>query len=155
MAPDDIHRWVKSNWGHDLNPDQLRCMATICAIATPYNLPIAHLGLSGKPAIEVHPHYVAVTLVSVDLATFDGSELTRLVRAAHANLVRVGMRPAQLMAKPRGYDSSIMFDVDHSDLLEQFIARGWWPQPAIRVQANHRQAEGHPFDFHPGMEALA
>ena len=153
----DLHQWVKANWGHDLNPDQLRCMETICAIRAAHNLPIARLGLDNKPAVEVHPLYVAVTLVNADLATFDGEELTRLVRAAHANRVRIGIHPALLVGKSRSFDSfeSVRFAVHPGDDLERFITRGWWPTSAIRVQANPRQAEGHRFERHPGMEALA
>jgi len=150
----DLHWWVKANWGHDLNPDQLRCMETICTIRAAHNLPLARLGLDRKPAIEVHPLYIAVTLFSVDLATFDGSELTRLVRAAHANRVRVGIHPALLMCKMRN-DSTITFEVGPGDDLDRWVARDWWPQAALRVQANHRKPEGHQFERHPGPEALA
>lgn len=154
MNTDDINQWVKRVMKIELTPDQLRCMDTLCSIAAPWNLPLVVVGLDNKPSIEVRGRWVRAVL-TCDLATFDGDSLTRLVKAAHRNLVRVDISSTICFSKRRGVDDHVTFIPDAHDRA-RFVEGGWWPTNALEIYLHHRAASGpYKWSWHPGMEALA
>ena len=76
--------------------------------------------------------------VDHQLSTFDGSELTRLVRAAHEHRVRVAISSGAVLA------------------WSEFHHDGRIPVPhhCLEIQLTPRSEAGSNFERHPGMEAL-
>lgn len=97
MTADPGAGWVRTNYRPEMNDAEARCVNTLCSISAPYNLPFRN-DAGWKKVTWLHGRGVAVVL-NATLATFDFAELTRLVVAAHRNLVRV-----QVSAKSGGLE---------------------------------------------------
>ena len=105
MSRHDVNEWYRRSYPHAPRHNE-RAMATLAALGPLYNL--RRFGerrldggvrtVAGGLAIEVH-------LRTLDMATFDGGELTALVLAAHQYRCRVQLdivgRHARLMIHPR------------------------------------------------------
>lgn len=124
--------WINTNTGRTLTDDQARACQVLCSLAKPYNLPL--IGDHWQDTVEynidetVHavefgPFWVAIHIWS-SLSTYDNSQLTRLVLAAHELAVRIEISPA-------------MWDRQRDSL------------PCLRVAAHWRKREGHLFQRHP------
>lgn len=102
--------WVQRSTGLTLNSDQSRCVDVLCSFSQPYNLQLIGDGWR-TAAVETWDEsdgdwdappllrpvsfgekYLIVHLLG-SLATFDFSELTRLVLAGHEHAVRAEISP--------------------------------------------------------------
>lgn len=125
--------WINTNTGRTLTDDQARACQVLCSLAAPYNLPL--IGYQWEDcvdysiddetvhAVEFGPFWVAIHIWS-QLSTYDNSQLTRLVLAAHELAVRVEISPAAWERE--------------DDML-----------PCLRIAAHWRKREGHLFERHP------
>lgn len=152
-------RWVEAQFGCEVPDDIARCIEVMSAVRSPHNwwpaggwrTAAADFGPLGTSNMTVELHGVRAfkhavyaerynLWVHVDhqLSTFDGSELTRLVRAAHEHHVRVAISPGAVLT----------WSEFHHD------GRIPVPRHCLEIQLTPRSEAGSNFERHPGMEAL-
>jgi len=142
----------------ELSEGHRRCLRILAATITHpsglYNLPTAGALVD---SISLWPGGAVAVLLRGELATFDNDQLTRLVLAAHQDLVRVAVRPwlshqdegrAQLIAR------HLCSEYGEDD---RYIA---WDDPTVghgvmEVTLHPRQASGRRHERHPGLTDLA
>ena len=88
-AADWLNRNLEINNRGPLSPDQERCAEVLWSMTKIYNIPTP---CSTTDAIDIEYPTSLSILTLGELATFDGSELFRLVTEAHRHHVRVAIR---------------------------------------------------------------
>lgn len=156
--------WVQRNTGKTINPDLARCIDTLSSIQRPYNWPLINDGWRGAvswphpepdydedrppllPPVVFGVSYMVVRLTT-SLATFDMSELTYLVLAAHKRAVRVEV------------SAEVYRCIDRESYLSELVGGEWietnehpsGPGACLRVQLNDRTREGRASERHPTL----
>lgn len=157
--------WVQRVTNRTLTPEVARCIDTLSSIQRPYNWSLIGDGWSGAvswpypepdwdddrppllPPVIFGDAYMVVRIRS-SLATFDMSELTNLVLAAHKRAVRVEV------------SAEVYRWVDTESYVHNYVNGKWvesnehpsGPGACLRVQLNARQREGHNMERHPSIE---
>lgn len=160
--------WVQRNTGQTITPDLARCIDTLSSIQRPYNWVLINDGWQGAvswphpepdcdedrppllPPVVFGDKYMIVRMKQT-LATFDMSELTNLVLAAHKRAVRVEV------------SAEVYRWIDTESFLSEYVDGGWHetrehpsgPGACLRVALHARQREGSGWERHPDLEALA
>lgn len=171
----ELARWTERALDRRLSPALLRCFAVLWEIERPYNLPF--LGGNNEawehafdrvdewdgedgppvlPGLTVRADRPMVTArLFTELATFDGSALTRVVVAAHRLGCRVAVRPG--LTTVVDYDSAIANCKYNPDTGKyEWVDTGEhprYPQPFLNVQINYRSG-GDGLRVHPGVNEL-
>ena len=152
--------WVRGH-GIIVNADQARCIDVLCTIAQPYNLQLIGDGWrsatverwdeSGGGDWDAPPllrpvafgsNYMIVHLLG-SYATYDMSELTRLVLAGHEHAVRVEISP-QIYRWVQ--------DDDIHEGEEPMTGAGACLRVALHARA--RESTGHVWEWHPTLEQV-
>lgn len=147
-----------NNPAFTLTADQARCIEVISTIDTgPHNVrPVL-----GWEHVDFTHHGGVRIWLQRDLATFDGSELTRLVRAAHVRHVRVSISAtsvpvALLVEEPECYFDAVQIADAHEWLKDPHSVEpqdiAW--SPVLEVWLHARQQTGHSSERHPGLEVF-
>lgn len=170
----ELARWTERALDRNLSPDLLRCFAVLWEIERPYNLPF--LGGNNEawehafdpvddewgdedgppvlPGLTVQRGMVTARLFG-ELATFDGSALTRVVVAAHRLGCRVAVRPG--LATAVDVDSTIAdYKYDPATGKYEWVDTGEhprYPQPFLNVQINYRPGDDG-LRVHPGLDEM-
>lgn len=134
--------WINTNTGRTLTDDQARACQTLCSLARPYNLPLIppywqdtvdyNADDDTVHAVEFGPHWVAIHILG-PLSTYDNSNLTRLVLAAHELAVRIDLSATT-------HDWRNDDDPDDDEVYQL---------SCLRIAAHWRKREGHLFQRHP------
>lgn len=157
--------WVQRNTSRTLTPEVHRCIDTLSSIQRPYNWQLINDGWRGAvvwphpepdwdedrppllPPVVFGDSYMVVRMRTT-LATFDMSELTNLVLAAHKRAVRVEV------------SAEVYRWIDYDSYVSERVKGEWvetsehpfGPGACLRVQLNARQREGSGWQRHPTIE---
>lgn len=160
--------WVQRNTRKTLNADVARCIDALSSIQRPYNWQLINDGWQGAvswphpesdwdddrppllPPVVFGDKYMIVRLRQT-LATYDMSELTNLVLAAHKLAVRVEV------------SAEVYRWVDTESYVSEMVKGKWvetnehpsGPGACLRVALHARQREGRGWERHPDLEDLA
>lgn len=161
--------WVQRNTDHTLTPDLARCVDTLSSIQRPYNWVLINDGWRGAvswphpepdwdedrapllPPVVFGESYMVVRVKST-LSTYDMSELTYLVLAAHRHAVRVEL------------SAEVYRWIDTESYLSEYVDGEWHetnehpsgPGSCLRVALHARRHDGDRLsERHPNLEALA
>lgn len=140
-----------------LTEGQRRCLNTLQAVTAPSGL--YNLWGPGSPTdvITLHSDTFVSALMCRELATFDGSELTRLVIAGHRNCVRVAVttwHPHMDERRARTVAQHITDVREDSEVID-------WEDPQVglgvyRLNLTARDPESTSlYDRHPDIKKLA
>lgn len=157
--------WVQRNTQKTLTPDLARCIDTLSSIQRPYNWVLINDGWQGAvswphpepdwdedrppllPPVVFGESYMVVRMKTT-LATFDMSELTNLVLAAHQRAVRVEV------------SAEVYRWIDTESYLSELVKGKWvetnehpsGPGACLRVALHARKREGRTSERHPSIE---
>lgn len=105
------------------------------------------------PPVEFHERFVIARLAG-ELATFDGSQLTRLVVAAHEHAVRVAVSARTVLVED---DQSFLWEQKGSGNKAEWVETDRHPryrQACLEVMLHPRQREGSTWERHPSIEQV-
>lgn len=164
-------QWVQHATGRTLNPDVARCIDTLSSIQRPYNWVLINDGWQGAvawphpepdweedrppllPPVVFGESYMVVRM-KTSLATYDMSELTRLVLAAHERAVRVEVSAEVFRwVDTESYISEYAgLDVTGQPKWVETNEHPSGPGACLRVQLNARQRDGSLYERHPSLD---
>lgn len=165
--------WVQRATGKEITPDLARCIDTLSAIQRPYNWNLIGQGwqdtatwpdvadqddLADEPpvlnAVVFGKNYMVVRMRGT-LSTYDFSELTNLVLAAHKRAVRVEVSAEMYRwVDTESYLSEYSTDKDGNGKWVETDKHPSGPGVCLRVLLSARQREGHRMERHPTIEQV-